>query len=261
VEDGMWQIRQFNGPNCDPSYPFTSTAFVLGKCILSNLAARGDSRGEAISRDGNIIHLPGLFDDNNGLLFSSEAKDRTREDLNENGAMVYSYLYLANVNDSYVSPQPQSPPNPEYNVPEQFNYECYSADNCTFEGSPSNIWTTSFHEINCTDAYRSTATHNLTYGACYRNPSQNNGVSYMKSLCAGEHATMFQFFYGNGCQDLFQTKIQSLRCGPTSLQNLHCIAPSEPMTVPSSHAHSNANFQSSSLLFCLLLALFGFFSI
>jgi hypothetical protein len=213
LQDNKLVQMSFLGPDCDPSYPFSQHEYLIGQCMVFNSPERADH--SLLSQAG-----VGLFS--------------LRNDFARSGAMATSFLILANVNDSYVSPQPPTVPNPDYPVPVPVMYECDSADNCTYDGTPATVWTTDFEEVNCTNPISSTATGNYTFGTCYRTPQELYGATYFEYSCGSEHSLVAKFFYGNGCEHHFLTQIQNLGCGPSVRRALFCTAPppSDP-TVPS----------------------------
>ena len=148
-------------------------------------------------------------------------------------------IILAGVNDSYTAPQERTTPNPAYQPPQAVSYECYSVNNCTFEGVPAANWVTEYQDVNCTNPDYSYAQGNFTLGTCYRTPHNSYGVSYVRLDCAGEHAVTSRFFYGDGCQSEFLSMTSVSSCGPHSTQSAYCTLPPPSDPTPPSTKPGN----------------------
>ena len=160
-------------------------------------------------------------------------------------AMSGSALFLKNVNDSWIAPQPQRPYNPAIpSIGQSELYACYSVDNCTYQGQPASIWYTLHEDVNCAAPIQSYGTGNMSLGECYQFPLY--GQSYARLTCAGEHEMQVNVFYGNGCENHVLTHTTRSVCGPYTSKTDFCLgaAPSDPLP-PSSHALSSkwANFK------------------
>jgi hypothetical protein len=229
IEGNKLQQTMFEGPSCDTSYPYTQIEFALGTCISFGSSARSAKKGNS--------------------LFGK------REDFASSALM--GTIILAGVNDSYTAPQERTTPNPAYQPPQAVNYDCYSANNCTFEGVPAANWVTEYQDVNCTNPDYSYAQGNFTLGTCYRTPHNSYGVSYVRLDCAGEHAVTSRFFYGDGCQSEFLSMTSVSSCGPHSTQSTYCTLPPPSDPTPPSTATSIR----SSLVALLIVTLLAFLSL
>jgi hypothetical protein len=175
-----------------------------------------------------------------------------RAHFNQVAAMAESFLVLANVNDSYVSPQDfDNQPLPAY----VNDFErCYSPDNCTDDGQAAIVYQTSYDQYGtCVDAYRSDYTPRSMIGECLN----FYNYTYYKAGCFDQKGYFSAYFTDAACTK--PSSITAVRHTCTgSYTELHCNAPITPIpfTNPEPSAPSSASsFQVSALLVLATLIL------
>jgi hypothetical protein len=143
----------------------------------------------------------------------------------EFSAMYTSYMYLANINDSYVSPQTFD--NQPIQAFSENNAYCPSTDNCTLaNGQPAQMWTTYFNEYQCQGGNYSYFNLDAAPGTC----TNYYNSSYAKIGCYNEHTTVAIFYSDASCTQPFFVFGSSTQCSLTSTSTTHCTA--TPMTLP-----------------------------
>lgn len=225
VEDGYLKVAGFYGPNCNFELDsWDVTEYAIGKCLRPNDSKKRSSSSFEQKYLGSVV--------------------------GRRNAAATSSMILASVNDTYVSPQPQTPHNDAFPKPYPISFECYSHDNCSLNGVQALFWNTYYDDVNCTTPYSSDAVINVTYGTCYQ--SNIFGDTYYNSECLSESVTRSTWFVGNGCETPIYRGTTRRACGRYSNTAQHCTALSSEPT-PSSSANSVSAASSSPLL---LLALF-----
>ena len=175
----------------------------------------------------------------------------------EVAAMYQSFIYLANVNASYVSPQDfDNQPLPAY--VNDFA-ECYSVDNCTEDGQAAIVYETLYDQYGtCVDAYRSYYTPQSSIGVCLNFYNQ----TYYKSGCFDGKGFFSAFFADAACTK--PTQVSGVRYSCTgSSKELHCNAPITPIPFsdPETPAPSSASSAQVSAIVVLISLIVGFINL
>ena len=170
----------------------------------------------------------------------------------EYDAMGSSYIYLPNINHSYVSPQPfvYAPREEPYDGYE----ECYSEGNCTLaNGQPAQRWQSFYSNPECGGP-----------GTSYFNPYDKVGEclnyynrSYEKIGCIDEHTAYFAEYVDPDCTKPSRVHLTRNVCSPYSYGTNHCKAP--PTQLPDISWSTPASL-ASSLSIPVLLVMVAIFS-
>jgi hypothetical protein len=188
-----------------------------------------------------------------GACRSLEKRGMNREEFS---AMSSSYMYLANVNASYVSPQSfDNQPLPAYLYSEA---HCQSADNCTLaNGQPAQTWFNFYPEDECQGEATSQFNPYETVGQC----TNFYNVTYGMDGCIDAHTSFTAQYSDAACTQMTHISGWRTHCGPASRNSVVCNATPIPFPTfapgPSSPAapESAASSLKGSLLF-LLSAIF-----
>jgi hypothetical protein len=140
-----------------------------------------------------------------------------------------SRVYLANVNDSYVSPQTfDNQDLPSYNLDQTL---CFSTDNCsTSNEQPSQDWYTAYSATGCAEPLRSYSNAYEQLNVCtnYRN------LTYAKAGCFDAKGSYFAYFSDAACTELISVSAYRYDCSTSDLDN-HCTASITSIPMPVIH--------------------------
>jgi hypothetical protein len=223
---------------CDESYGFWEETSYFGKCAYVNHKKRENSHARQHERRGH-----------------SES-EQSWSDLARQTRMV-----LANVNDSYASPQQTFQFDETVLMQEGDWSVCSSPNNCTLpDGSPALYYENYYHGENCTDLRYSEMQTKFQPGNCYN--SYNS--SYILYNCIS--ANMFQKTLFNApCRGSpFYTEIVKAACGPASYYSGFCSGAFEPVIdspVPTDNGNEPSGTAASLTASAGVAVLLGFMAL
>ena len=157
-----------------------------------------------------------------------------RSQFSSSTTMGTSVLYLASVNDSYVSPQTfDNQPLPAY---QKLNTDCFSIDNCTLSnGQPSQDWNTRYLSANCQTPMYTITNPKEELGVCYNFYNQ----TYFRSGCFDEKGSYAGYFSDALCTNPIRVIAYRYSCTGSRIEN-HCTAPITPLPVTSTQQPTQA---------------------
>ena len=170
--------------------------------------------------------------------FRDNAKSFATNRRFEYDAMGSSYIYLPNVNHSYVSPQPfEYAPREE---PYDDYQQCYSGDNCTTaDGNPAQRWNSFYSNPECAGPVISYTNPYDRLGECLNYFNR----SYQKVGCVDEHTTFFADYVDPDCSKPSRVYVSRRVCSQYDEETNHCKAP--PTQVPDISWSTPASLASS----------------
>jgi hypothetical protein len=157
-----------------------------------------------------------------------------RSQFSSSTTMGTSVLYLASVNDSYVSPQTfDNQPLPAY---QKLNTDCFSIDNCTLSNDqPSQDWNTGYLSANCQTPMYTITNPKEELGVCYNFYNQ----TYFRSGCFDEKGSYAGYFSDALCTNPIRVIAYRYSCTGSRIEN-HCTAPITPLPVTSTQQPTQA---------------------
>jgi hypothetical protein len=175
----------------------------------------------------------------------------------EISAMSGTYMYLAGVNDSYVSPQTFD--NQPIQAYSGSMTACYGVDNCTLpNGEAALNYITSYDSSPCEDPYYSQM-NTQELGVC----TNYYNLTYTKSGCFDPKGAFTAYYSDAACTRPVHVSAYRTSC-TGNYQEQHCnapvtrlpIGPEAPSDAPTGSAQS---FQLSALAILVALMAFSFF--
>jgi hypothetical protein len=173
----------------------------------------------------------------------------------EVSAMSQGYMYLANVNQSYESPQDfDNQPLPPFR---DFFATCYSPNNCTLDnGQPAPSWRTYF-EHGCDNPAQSLFN---PYGSdvCLN----YDNLTYVKQGCFEAKGAYTAYFHDSACTKPILVYGTRASCSEPILESVTCNPPITPLPLtnpaPSAPTSSASFFQLSWLFVAIALSAFAY---
>lgn len=138
-------------------------------------------------------------------------------------------MFLANVNDSFISPQNfGNEPLPAFPYPSTWS-DCESIDNCTLpDGEPAQAWTTYYNVPNtCGNPFVSQFLDHQTLGVCLNLRNQ----TYFKSGCFSSGGSWDALYSDPTCTQVTHLTASQYTCFDGDFQT-HCTATPTPIPIP-----------------------------
>jgi hypothetical protein len=123
---------------------------------------------------------------------------------------VAAIMYLLNINASYEAPQEPVAADRSFELYQNAAQvlDCYSPNNCTYNGLPPARYDTLYSNDTCSEAIESTMVANITHGQCYRRFDTPN--TYFKRFnCLGPNTIVDLV---QGCQRAYETILYRTVC-------------------------------------------------